>query len=142
MGLGTDLYFSSSRLATGLAEAVALEDFPEAISAASALSLTLECEALADLLTAAGSDDTTAYAGCDAGCLSELCSSAVATIWQRGRDVSSSKPTRLSLSATGGARVGDAAEIAGFRGDWVGELTGDDFERSTSGELSAAQTTP
>jgi hypothetical protein len=139
--LGTDLYFSSSRLATGLAEPVALEDFPEAVTAAAALGLALDCVGLADELAATGSDTTFAYPGCDAACLNDLCNTAVASIWQRGRDVSSSSPVRLAVTAAGEARVGDAAEIAGIVGSWVGELTSIELEldRSTRGVLSAVQ---
>lgn len=137
--LGTDLYFSSSRLATGLAEPVALGEFPEAATAADALGLAVECEALAEELAAAGSDTTFAYPSCDANCLSELCQTAIASIWQRARDVSSSSPVRLSLTAAGEARVGDAAEIAGILGSWIGDLISLEFAGPTGGVLSAVQ---
>lgn len=140
--LGTDLYLSSSRLALGLAEGAAQLDFPEAESAAQALALALDCEALGGVLAGAGSDETNGYLECDADCLSELCQTAVTSIWQRGRDVSSAEPVRLALTAAGEARVGDAAEIAGIRGTWVGELSAEGFERSTGGPLSATQPAP
>jgi hypothetical protein len=137
--LGTDVYLSSSRLATGLAEQAAIEDFPQATGAPAALAEVLDCGTLSLLLSAAGSDSTEAYPGCDAECLSELCRTAANTLWQRGREVRSSQPTRLALNAAGKAHVGDAAEIAGISGTWVGELSGDTWERSTGGELSAVQ---
>jgi hypothetical protein len=137
--LGTDLYFSSSRLATGLAEPVALAEFPEADTAAAALGLAVECEGLAEDLAATGSDTTYDYPSCDANCLSELCQTAIASIWQRARDASSSSPVRLALTAAGEARVGDAAEIAGILGSWIGDLSGVEFARSTGGVLSAVQ---
>jgi hypothetical protein len=137
--LGTDIYLSSSRFATGLAEQAALQDFPEAEGAAAALADLLDCSGLGTLLSAAGSDSTEAYLGCDADCMSELCQTAVDAIWQRGRDVRSSKPTRLALNAGGKAFVGDAAEIAGISGTWVGELSHAGFEKPTGGVLNATQ---
>jgi hypothetical protein len=101
--------------------------------------LAVECEALAEELAAAGSDTTFAYPGCDASCLRDLCQTAIASIWQRGRDASSSSPVRLALTAAGEARVGDAAEIAGILGSWIGDLSGVEFARSTGGQLSAVQ---
>lgn len=137
--LGTDVYLSSSRLATGLAEQAALNDFPEAEGATAALVDLLDCSGLGPLLSGAGSDSTEAYEGCDADCVSELCRTAVGAIWQRGRDVRSSKPTRLALNAGGKAFVGDAAEIAGISGTWVGELSHAGFEKPTGGVLNATQ---
>src|SRR5690349_22044748 len=53
-------------------------------------------------------DTDLGYADCDAGCLTDLCRKAAATIWQRGGDASGLTPARLSITATGSARVGDA----------------------------------
>ncbi len=140
VALGTDLYFVRSRLATALAEAVALETYEDAADGAGALADALECAALAGELSAAGVDNALAYGACDAGCLEALCRSAVGTLWSRGGDAEGLSPTRLTLTATGKAYVGDGAEVAGLTGSWIGELGKDGT--TTGGALTAAAPTP
>jgi len=135
--LGTDLYFVQSQLAAALAEAAALNAAPGVDGAAPLLAQALDCEGIGDLLAATGTDDVFAYGTCDAACVTELCQSAVATMWRRGEDATALSPARLGITATGGAHVGDVAEVAGMRGSWIGELhTGAEL-RTTGGELTA-----
>lgn len=136
--LSTDIYVVGSRMATGLAEAAALELDDDASSASQALSTTLDCPGIATLLTTAGSDNAVAYAGCDASCMQTLCEKAASSIWQRGRDATALAPARLLLSATGLAYVGDAAEIAGISGNWIGILSQGTQQPATGGSLKAA----
>ncbi len=135
---GTDLYFVQSQLAEALAEAAALEQSTDADAAAPLLAETLDCKAIGDLLTTAGVSDQIAYDACDSACLVRLCESAVAAIWRRGGDATGLSPARLSVTATGEAYVGDAAELAGVKGTWIGELHGMAQTRTTGGALSAA----
>lgn len=136
--LSTHIYFFSSQLVTALSEPDVLaahdsEDVGEA------LATELACSTLGSDLATAGNDALLAYAGCDASCLSELCSAALAVIWQRGRDATALSPVQLSVSAAGAGRVGEHAELAGVSGSWVGKLITDDAEDPTGGTLTAAE---
>jgi hypothetical protein len=122
VSIGTDLYLVQSRLAAALAEAAALEG-NDATSAADLLATILDCSGLSRALTASGPDTGLAYDACDADCLTSLCESGVAAIWQRGGDATALLPARLGITATGAARVGDAAEVVGVSGTWIGALT-------------------
>lgn len=135
--LGTDLYFVESQLMCGLAEAALLAVDSEAEDAPAVLAETLDCNGLSSVLAAAGTNAELGYEGCDAECLFALCQSAARAVWQRGADATGLAPSRLTISATGDARVGDAAEIAGMGGDWLGALNVADEKTATSGTLTA-----
>jgi hypothetical protein len=136
--LATDLYFVESRFAEALGEAAALiaQEGTEATSAGALLGEVLDCPALGDALATAGDDSDLGYAACDADCLTDLCRKAAVTIWQRGGDAGGLTPARLSITATGAARVGDAAEVVGVSGSWLGELSADGTSRTTSGVVT------
>lgn len=136
---GTDLYFVQSRLAEALAEAAALDQSPGAEAAAPLLAQALDCQGIGGLLTAAGVNDQVAYDACDSACVVGLCQEAVSAIWLRGGDATGLSPARLSVTATGAAHVGDAAEVAGVIGTWIGELHSAAETRTTGGALSAAE---
>ncbi len=135
--LGTDLYLIQSRLAQALAESAALESRPDASTGAQLLAETLDCAGASAALAASGANTELGYEACDAGCLAQLCEAGVAAIWQRGSDASALSPARLSITATGTARVGDAAEVAGVGGTWIGALTSADDSMTTGGPLTA-----
>lgn len=121
--LGTDLYFVESQLMCGLAEAALLKANPEVEDAPALLAETLDCDGLSSVLVAAGANTELGYDACNADCLETLCEDAARALWQRGADATGLSPARLSLNATGDARVGDTAEIAGMGGDWLGSLS-------------------
>jgi hypothetical protein len=136
--IGTDLYFVQSRFVEALGEAAALvaEEGTEATSAGGLLGELLDCPGLGGALAAAGADIELAYASCDADCLTTLCQQAAGNIWQRGGDASGLTPARLSITATGGTRVGDAAEVVGVSGTWLGALSTDSGNVMTNGVLT------
>jgi len=138
--LGTDLYFVASELLQALAQASALAGQTEATSAAELLATQLDCAGLSATLTAAGANAQLAYDGCDGACLTDLCQSAVAAIWQRGGDATGLAPVHLSITATGTARVGDTAEVVGVGGNWIGALTSGDETNKTGGVLTGVAT--
>ncbi len=137
--LGTDLYFIQSELAEALAEAAGLEKSPDAGAAAPLLAQALDCQGIGDLLARAGANDQLAYDACDSACVASLCQSAVAAIWRRGGDATGLSPARLSVTAAGAAHVGDAAEVAGVIGTWIGELHSTRPTRTTGGAFRAAE---
>jgi hypothetical protein len=60
-------------------------------------------------------------------------------MWQRSTAASALSPSRLTLTATANAFVGDAAEIAGMNGAWLGQLQAPSGQVSpTLGTLTAA----
>lgn len=140
--LGTTLYFSASRLVTGLAEVAATQDYAQAPGAAEALAQALDCEGLGATLTAAGDDAAQAFDACDAACMTKLCKSAVTSLWKRAREATSSRPTQLAISATAQAQVGPDAQLTALDGEWVGQLPAPSTTNppmSTSGALTAAE---
>jgi hypothetical protein len=136
--LGTDLYFVRSELAATLAETSLLDDDTSEGDAPERLAERLDCEGIGAALAALGSDPFEAYPDCDGACLASACQSAVRTLWLRGRDVDGADYSRLSLTATGRAYVGDAAELTGLTGTWIGELTDEPGAPATGGALTAA----
>jgi hypothetical protein len=134
--LAVDLYVVQSQLAARLAEAAKVELNPDAGSALALLEQALDCEGLGAALTAAGADQAQAFDGCGADCITSLCGKAVSAIWRRGGDATGLSPARLSIVATGTARVGDAAEIAGLGGTWIGSLKTGDETVTTGGSLT------
>lgn len=144
--LSTDIYFARTKLIAALAEAAALaraeSEGVELESGAAALAAALDCDALGATLAGAGVDTTLAYATCDAACLTETCERAARLLWTRGAESSGVDYTRLSLTATGGANVGDEAEVTGFAGTWLGELRDDRGKASTSGVIAASAIAP
>lgn len=142
--LSSDVYFARSQLAFALAEAAALGQ-PAAMGAdngADALALAIDCEGIGEALAGAGSDTTLAYVDCDGACLAETCSAAIAALWARGEGASGVDYSRLNFSATGSANVGEAAEITGFAGTWLGELSDSIGTHETGGAITAGATTP
>jgi len=143
--LSTDVYFSRTELAAGLAEAAAVSQAAPTdvaiVDAPSALSAALDCRAIAAALAGAGTDATLAYAGCDADCLAEACDSALEALWRRGAEASGTDYSRLSLTATSKANVGDEASVKGFAGTWLGELSDTTGKQSTHGAIVASALT-
>jgi len=88
------------------------------------------------------SPGTFLYARCDAACAARSCTSALANLWQKARDASGSDLAKLSITASGAAEVGDAAEITALRGAWLGELTSSGQTALASGALSATSADP
>jgi len=137
--LNTDLYFVRSELAASLAEAAALAGDSSATNAPEALVSALDCSGIAAALTAAGADPDLAYGDCGVDCLAATCESALSALWQRGAEVAGSDYSRLTFTATGKALVGDAANLMGLTGSWVGELSDSSGRHATAGALTAAK---
>lgn len=123
LSLGTSLYFVQSQLCGALAESAALAAVDGSTSAPDALSRTLDCAGLATKITAAGSDESESYPGCDAACIGQACLQATQAVWQRGKDATGVAPATLSIAATGKALVGDTAQVVGLAGTWIGQST-------------------
>lgn len=141
VAIGTDLYLVESRLLSALAEAVALEKVPEVSDAGAALAQKLDCAGSSQVLAQAGTSATLAYGSCDGDCLEALCRKGLRAVWLRGAAATALAPSRLTLTATGHAFVGEAAEVAGMTGAWLGQLQhGSDAAQPTGGALTA--TTP
>jgi hypothetical protein len=105
-------------------------------SAPEALASELSCDKVARELVDHGSDPSQGqvFPGCNLGCATDLCKTAVQNLWKRMIDVTGSDTAKLVLSATGAAKVDDHANIASVtRGAWsasvdfatvTGKLTG------------------
>jgi hypothetical protein len=106
-----------------------------ASSAPDALASELSCERVAAELFDHGTDSSQVFPGCNLGCATELCKTAVQNLWKRMTDVTGSEPAKLVLSATGTVKVDDHAKVASVsNGAWsanvnfatvAGKLTGD-----------------
>ena len=140
---GTELTWTPSRLLTALADAPALLELPEAASIEAALSESIDCTLVGQSLVVHGdSPGTYLYARCDAACAARTCTSALTNLWQKARDASGSDLAKLSITASGAAEVGDAAEITALRGAWLGELSSGGQTALASGALSATSADP
>jgi hypothetical protein len=105
-----------------------------ASTAPDALASELSCERVAAELFDHGTDSSQVFPGCDLGCTTELCKTAVQNLWKRMTDITASEPAKLVLSATGAAKVDDHANVASVsNGAWsanvdfatvAGKLTG------------------
>lgn len=138
--LSTHVYFFSSTLATRLAETDVLASYTGATSVSGALAEALDCSALGGELSAAGNDPLLAFSGCAADCLTALCESALEVVWQRAREATGVTPVDIHVAATGKGWVGDAAELAGVTGNWVGQIVnGEEPPTMTGGLLTAAE---
>jgi hypothetical protein len=73
--------------------------------------------------------------------LADTCRTAVSALWQRGAEADGADFSRLNVTATGKALVGDAAEVIGLTGTWIGEISDQSGSRSTGGPLTAATPT-
>lgn len=141
--LGIDLNWEPSRLVTALAVAPALAELPEATSIERALSLSVDCEQVAQVLLAYGViPDSTAFATCDANCAVNLCNNAVAAAWGMAQLSSGNEIATLSVTASAPATVGDDARATAFEGSWVGELRSGNATAHVSGVLSASSAQP
>jgi hypothetical protein len=143
--LNSDVYFARTKLAAALAEAAALSQAAaagdEVDDGGAALARALDCAAIGSALSAAGADDTLAYASCDAECLVNACVSAAKALWQRGADAGGVDYSRLSITATGAAHVDDEAAITGLAGTWLGQLSDGKGTLATGGAITGAATT-
>jgi len=141
--LGIDLNWEPSRLVTALAVAPALAEFAGATSLERALSLSVDCEQIAQLLLAHGViPDSAAFASCDENCALNLCNNAVAAAWGKAQLSSGKEIATLSVTASASAEVGDDARAITLDGSWVGELRSGDATAHVSGALSASSATP
>lgn len=137
--LGMELNWEPSRLVTALAVAPALLEFPEATRVEQALALSVDCAQVGELLLANGTTPgSAAFASCDASCIANLCSDAVATAWSNAQLSSGAQIDTLSVTGSGAAQVGDDARATGLSGSWVGELRTESATAPVSGALSAS----
>ena len=135
-----ELNWEPSRLVTALAVLPALVEVPQATTVESALSLSVGCAQVAQvLLTYGESPGNAAFASCDEACAQSLCTSAVAAAWAQAQQSSGTAIDTLSITASGAAQIGDDARAAGLSGSWVGELQTDAGATApVSGALSAS----
>jgi hypothetical protein len=143
--LNTDIYFTRSQLAAALAEAAALNQATatnaDLHTAPALLAAALDCQGVGSALAQAGTDTTLAYADCDATCLASLCERAAEALWRRGAESSGVDYSRLNVTATAAANVGDEAGVTGFVGTWLGELTDSSGTLTTGGAIKASAQT-
>ncbi|MEO6601627.1 MAG: hypothetical protein ABIQ16_17255 [Polyangiaceae bacterium] len=136
--LGTELSWVPSRLATALALAPALLEFPAAASVEEALALSVDCTLVSNVLLAYGANaGSSLYDGCDASCGSSTCATALGSLWKKATLASATNVASLAVTATGTADVGDVAEVTKLQGSWVGELADGDSKAAASGALTA-----
>jgi hypothetical protein len=130
---GTRLYWTPSLLLTALALDAARTAVPGTTTVADALAEQLSCPDVGTLLSEAGAAPGVAFEGCDTACVTELCTSAVAILWERARNASQTGAASLHVALTGKAAINDSAQPIGFTGSWVGSLQAGATSASVSG---------
>lgn len=131
--LGGEISFSPTALVAKAAWGPALAREPGASSVEEALASSFACEELA-LSLDEGDEDDPAFADCDAACLSKACEAALARMWKRA--TSAPDLASLTFTASGDAKVGNAAEITGFLGSWVGSIAHGELSVPVKGKAS------
>lgn len=118
VALGATLRWSTSALASALAEAEATGEHPDADDLSDAFGALLDCKVLAETL-AGDTDSDFVFGACDRACTEQLCHAALdeleARLWS-----ASDEEQELQLSATGAAQVDDEARPVSFTGTWRG----------------------
>ncbi len=118
VALGATLRWSTSALASALAEAKATLEHPEADDLSEAFARLLDCEILAETLASASATEFV-FDECDSACTQQLCRAALEAIEARVW-TASDEEQELQLSATGAALVDDEARAVSFTGTWRG----------------------
>ena len=101
-----------------------------------AMALLIDCQALATQLGPFGS--------CDVACHAELCADALEHRWQTGLGATDAKAElgKLSLTASGAAKVDDMAAPVFFSGSWLGEAKAVGAAVKLAGEATATTPVP
>jgi hypothetical protein len=115
--LGGIVLWQPSRFLGSTALAGARLEQPSVVKMADALTEAADCSGLAAKL---GGFDT-----CDAGCLEALCTKGLDDRWSLGLGASSAAGQlgHLTITASGPARIDDAARPLGFKGIWLGTVS-------------------
>jgi len=134
---GTFDWFPTQLLGRFVTDAAAAAN-AGASSAPEALASELSCEKVAAELADHGADSSQVFPGCNLGCATELCRTAVQNLWKRMIDVTGSEPAKLALSATGGAKVDDHANVASVsNGAWSANVDFATVTGKLTGQLEA-----
>jgi hypothetical protein len=106
--------------------------FPDAVDIPGALASLLQCDALGTILDSKAPNS--AY--CGASCLSQLCASALAQLWETTAAAASQRgPSTLTLSFSGALQLDANAVVYGYKGSWVGLITSPSGNVSTGGSI-------
>lgn len=137
------LRFAPSRLVAALALGPARAAHDGAATVAEALADQIDCASIAGTLTAT-SDSQTAFSGCNAACMEDLCRSALARLWLRAKDASVrlNRFGNLSLNAAGAASVDEYARPTGIAGSWIGMLATASSTTPVGGDVHATAADP
>jgi hypothetical protein len=110
------LQIAPSALACATADVDAAAKVPGAKDVPTALSLAVDCPALATTLGGFGA--------CTGSCMEQLCGKALGSLWAKGRDASSAAQQMAALRVNLGTKVtvGESAEPTAFSGAWVGDV--------------------
>lgn len=102
--------------------------------AVAALAERAQCSAFSTLVDVSG-------AACDGACATDLCTAAVAALWQRVRDSSaeSGRYDVVDLTASGPATVDDHARPEAFSGQWIGVIGAENAGSSVGGAARGFQ---
>lgn len=114
--LGGELSFLPLHLLAEAALETARAQAPSADTIPSALAELIGCEVLPEVLLG----DEPALGECDAACLVDACTEALATRWEAA--MKDETPAKWKLTASGDAQVGNEAELRGIDGSWVGSI--------------------
>lgn len=116
VALGATLRWSTSALASALAEAEATFEYPEADDLSEAFASLIDCRVLAETLA---STSEFVFAECNTACTEALCHDALDKLEMR-LWTASDEERELLVSATGAALVDDEARAVSFAGTWRG----------------------
>jgi hypothetical protein len=111
------LFWMPSRYVGGVTWFGAAAELQDASTMTAALARAAACPGLATQLTG--------YPGCDEGCLAEVCAAGLERRWLASLDASAAAGLagEIAVTASGPARVNDAAAPVFWGADWLGRIT-------------------
>ena len=132
MAASATVSFNEAHLLRLLAASAAERENTAATDLPSALTSVAGCDVLGANLNAAASSSSL----CDASCLAELCTQALAQMWNATASTADQRgTTKLTLSCSGTLQLDANAVVRGYSGTWVGMMTSPSGNVSTGGPI-------
>jgi hypothetical protein len=132
--VGGSLYWLPSRFVANAAAVQALASEPQGATMADVLGAMAMCDQLA----------LSGLSGCDQTCISQLCSTALGTMWDAAADASASNATygAIPMEASGASSFDEFANLTGFDGMWLGNILAGELSAKVSGLVTAQTPIP
>ena len=122
--VATSIFWMPSRYIGTAANQVVKDNYPGGVS--DVLAQQVDCDKLGGILEG--------YEGCDAACVTKLCSDGLKERWSIALNASAAaqKVGEIAIEASGEATFADDATLTGFEGQWLGSISNGDILASSA----------